>query len=349
MSSSPLLVARSTQGKIVLTGSDRASFLHGLLTNDIASLTAGTGTYAAYLTPQGRMISDMRVLETGDRILLDVEAAVVNQLAEKLEQLIFAEDVVVQNVTASLAEFGIHGPSAAGLLERVTGKDLSTLARQYDNARFVIADAEATIVRDDALGLPGFDIYVAVVDADRVRAALLEAGAVRSGCSDGRGASDRGGPSAFRRRHEHRNDSSRGRHRGSCHQLYEGLLCRAGSHHPRHASRPRPCGSPSGAPDPARWPGAVARGQDLSRRSTGRRESRARRESPKAGAPLAMGYVHRDHTAPGTELIVERLKGGRVSARLISSASAGGNSRERELVARDPAQLLSEQRPAALR
>ena len=37
---------------------------HALLTNDVETLAAGKGTYAAYLTPQGRMISDMTVLET---------------------------------------------------------------------------------------------------------------------------------------------------------------------------------------------------------------------------------------------------------------------------------------------
>ena len=31
-------------------------------------------------------------------------------------------------------------------------------------------------------------------------------------------------------------------------------------------------------------------------------------ESPKVGAPLAMAYVHRDHTAPGTELSVNGSK-----------------------------------------
>jgi aminomethyltransferase len=41
------LLDRSTAGKISLTGADRASFLHALLTNDIAGLTPGAGTYAA--------------------------------------------------------------------------------------------------------------------------------------------------------------------------------------------------------------------------------------------------------------------------------------------------------------
>ena len=38
------IVDRSAQGKIALAGADRASFLHALLTNDIARLTPGTGS-----------------------------------------------------------------------------------------------------------------------------------------------------------------------------------------------------------------------------------------------------------------------------------------------------------------
>ena len=37
---------------------DRASYLQGLLTNDVVALKSGQGCYAAYLTAQGRMTSD---------------------------------------------------------------------------------------------------------------------------------------------------------------------------------------------------------------------------------------------------------------------------------------------------
>ena len=47
-------------------GADRASYLQGLLTNDIQALTPGTGCYAAWLTPQGRMLTDLYVFESGD-------------------------------------------------------------------------------------------------------------------------------------------------------------------------------------------------------------------------------------------------------------------------------------------
>src|SRR5581483_2387590 len=91
------LVLDPGRGVVVVAGSDRCSFLHALLSNDIARLTPGTGTYAAYLTPQGRMITDMRVIETGSEILLGVERDIAAGLAARLDKLVFSEDVQVRD------------------------------------------------------------------------------------------------------------------------------------------------------------------------------------------------------------------------------------------------------------
>jgi tRNA-modifying protein YgfZ len=174
------LIDRSTQGRISLTGRDRAAFLHALLTNDIARLTAGTGTYAAYLTPQGRMISDMRVVECGEEMLLDVEPSVVDSLAERLDKLIFSEDVHVTNVTRHLAEVGIHGALAAQMLEGTTGIPAGRLQSlsQYDNVR--APGSSMTIIRDDAFGATGFDVCLPAAEAERFMDELAGAGAVRT-------------------------------------------------------------------------------------------------------------------------------------------------------------------------
>ena len=81
--------------QVAVAGPDRAAFLQGLLTNDTASLTAGTGCYAAWLTPQGRMLCDVHVFESGDMILLDVPAAGAQQTAQRLEQFHFTENVQI--------------------------------------------------------------------------------------------------------------------------------------------------------------------------------------------------------------------------------------------------------------
>ena len=89
-------VARRTDRAVLaITGSDRAAWLQGLVTNDVASLAPGDSRYAAYLTPQGRMITDLTVTARPDRLLLDVPAPLVAALRERLDGLIFAEDAQV--------------------------------------------------------------------------------------------------------------------------------------------------------------------------------------------------------------------------------------------------------------
>lgn len=89
------VVKRIDRAVLAITGSERATWLQGLVTNDVASLAVGETRYAAYLTPQGRMITDMNVVARPDRLLLDVPAPLAAQLREKLDGLIFAEDAQV--------------------------------------------------------------------------------------------------------------------------------------------------------------------------------------------------------------------------------------------------------------
>src|SRR5689334_14134928 len=83
--------AISARAQVAVAGKDRGSFLQGLLTNDIPALTPGTGCYSAWLTPQGRMITDLHVLEAGDMILLDVPAELADAIVQKLDQFLFSE------------------------------------------------------------------------------------------------------------------------------------------------------------------------------------------------------------------------------------------------------------------
>src|SRR5437016_3631946 len=105
-------IDRSDRGRIVLTGGDRASYLQGLLTNDIAALHAGEGCYSAYLTPQGRMIADMHVYELGDVMLPTTIRDVKDALLSRLDQFIFTEDVQLRDVTDTFVQVAVLGPEA---------------------------------------------------------------------------------------------------------------------------------------------------------------------------------------------------------------------------------------------
>jgi len=96
------VVRRTDRSVLAVAGADRASWLQGLLTNDVASLAEGESRYAAWLTPQARMITDMHVVSSGGRLLLDVPAPLAASLRERLDKLIFAEDVQVTDESAAL-------------------------------------------------------------------------------------------------------------------------------------------------------------------------------------------------------------------------------------------------------
>ena len=93
-------IDRSAEGPYRGPGTDRLAWLQGLLTNDVAVLRPGQGCYAAYLTPQGRMISDVRALVRDDACLLDVPAVARQRVFDRLEMFIISEDVEVQDRTA---------------------------------------------------------------------------------------------------------------------------------------------------------------------------------------------------------------------------------------------------------
>lgn len=81
MSAFPSFARLDSRALVRVTGPDWRSFLQGLLTQDIDSLTPGELRFAALLTPQGRLLYDLFVLGGTDGALLDVAA-------EKREALI---------------------------------------------------------------------------------------------------------------------------------------------------------------------------------------------------------------------------------------------------------------------
>ena len=179
-----IIGAIAERRQIAVSGPDRASFLQGLLTNDIPALTAGRGCYAAWLTPQGRMITDLHVLESGDMLLLDVPAPDAEQTAERLEQFHFTEDVQIASLAGSLRSVWLHGPTAPQILMKMVPRKGSPYTEDfarwttYQNARTEIAEAPAVIARIDQLGVPGYVIYVDVQREAALTTSLVSAGAV---------------------------------------------------------------------------------------------------------------------------------------------------------------------------
>jgi folate-binding protein YgfZ len=164
------------RGRLRIEGRDAAAFLHALVSNDVESLAEGRGVYAAYLTPQGRMIADLRVYRRGDHLLIDTPPGLAAPLAARLDQLIFAEDVRVSDVSESLSQVGVVGGSAAGILARALGLDPAQTESLPLRAQ--LGSGEALVVRTDDADLPSFDLFVPAAGFEAAVVGLAEAGAV---------------------------------------------------------------------------------------------------------------------------------------------------------------------------
>ena len=112
------------RGVIRVGGADAASFLQGLLTNDVERLQPGEARYAALLTPQGKILFDMIVVRApgGEEpcYLIDCAAVQAADLAKRLGFYKLRAKILIADQSAEravAAYWGGEPPSVAdGLL-----------------------------------------------------------------------------------------------------------------------------------------------------------------------------------------------------------------------------------------
>src|ERR1700761_6593603 len=109
------LVDRSERGKLALTGAEAKAFLQGQVSNDVEALTPGTGCYAAFLTPKGKMLGDIRILDAGDEILLDTERVALQELFNMVRRFSVGYTLELHKRTLQRGLLSLLGPDAAAV------------------------------------------------------------------------------------------------------------------------------------------------------------------------------------------------------------------------------------------
>lgn len=165
----------SFRGPLRFTGTDRASFLHNLLTNDVASLRPGDGCYAALLTQQSRVVADANVYALEDSILLDLDLRLMARAREHLEKHLVADDVEIEDASATHLWLGVHGARALDALRAAVDAPLPEAALSH--AALEAAGVPVRVARTAWTGALGYDLLVARDRAAELWEALLAAGA----------------------------------------------------------------------------------------------------------------------------------------------------------------------------
>ena len=162
------LLERRERGLIAVTGADGAEYLQGQLTSDVEALAPGEGQYSALLDRKGHLQADMRVLRpAAEEILIDTEAAALPAALKHLTMYSIGRDVSVAEVSAERAILSLIGPRSA---------EVAAAPPLPEDACEAVGVGGTECL---AVGTrEGIDLICAAADAERLAAALREAGAV---------------------------------------------------------------------------------------------------------------------------------------------------------------------------
>jgi folate-binding protein YgfZ len=167
MTSACGLLDRSERGKLALTGTEGKSFLQGQVTNDTEALREGHGCYAAFLTPKGKMLGDLRILDAGGELLLDTERVALQELFNMIRHFSIGYKVEMAKRTVECGLLSLIGPQADAVAQ--TAFDAAPGAAEHDH----VVSGEVRLIRTEL----GIDLLFDIAAAERVRLAAIQAGA----------------------------------------------------------------------------------------------------------------------------------------------------------------------------
>jgi aminomethyltransferase len=170
----------SHMGEAVFRGPDAEEAVQRLVTRDVSRLEEGQAGYSAVCYESGGTVDDVIVYRRPDDFLVVVNASNREKDLEHFRSNVEDLEVEVADESDDWALLALQGPEAAGLLQSLTGADLSTL-RPFRFVEDEVAGAKAIVSRTGYTGEDGFEIYLSPEDAPRVWRELLEAGATPAG------------------------------------------------------------------------------------------------------------------------------------------------------------------------
>ena len=180
MRSGALLIDHSGRTRIRFGGTRAAELVTGLVTNDVLSLTAGHGQYAAALTPKGKIAADVRIFADQDGLLTDTSARAAAGWREIVTKYVNPRIAPYRDVSAETRDIGVFGPKARKVVAAATGVDEVALEQlhAYSNITAGADPDRLMIVRVSEIEADGFEIFLPAHLEKPLREKLLANGAI---------------------------------------------------------------------------------------------------------------------------------------------------------------------------
>jgi folate-binding protein YgfZ len=162
-------------GVIDVTGADRLSFLHAMLTNDTKSLLPGQARRAFFVSKTGRVDADLLVLAMEDRARLIVDRLVAPKAAQALNKFIFSEDAAPVDVSPDYQVISLHGPAGPALLKHALGLDVIGMENLRHQNLTTADGIHVQVLRHDQTGSIGLHLIIPAASLSDVFQKLTDA------------------------------------------------------------------------------------------------------------------------------------------------------------------------------
>ena len=164
----------SDRGKIEVTGPDRITFLHSMISNDVKELPEWAGRYGTFLTARGRIVADFFYYKFPEQIILDITTDLLSKTIQTLEKYIIMDEVDLKDVSSNSSHFSLQGPGASNLVKELLGN--FGPEEQYAVKEVNWQETTFWLIRKNELAESGFEMIVPRKIAPSLRAALEKKG-----------------------------------------------------------------------------------------------------------------------------------------------------------------------------
>lgn len=164
---------------IRLTAGDRVRWLNGMITNNIRDLAPAHGVYAFLLNPQGHILGDLYAYHRGEHLLVVTDQAQREKIVSTFDHYIIADDVELEDASATLTAIAIAGPASHATL-RSAGIDAPEL-HSLQLADLTWDGLTLTLVRGESDRYPSYELWTAPENIQSLTRALETEGATPVG------------------------------------------------------------------------------------------------------------------------------------------------------------------------
>lgn len=164
----------SHMGEFMVTGPGAGDFLQYLTINDLGLLQTGQAQYSAMCYPDGGIVDDLVIYRRGEGYLLVVNAANIDQDWAWLEEHRLPR-VSLGNLSAETSLIALQGPRSREILSQLSGEQVAQLDF-YHFSEGKVAGYQTLIARTGYTGELGFELYGSDSAIAAIWEALLETG-----------------------------------------------------------------------------------------------------------------------------------------------------------------------------